>query len=472
MTAALLLTVTVGCDGPPLPGKPPATPNAGVVLTLACPDPALAPLLGRAAASWAAPTGATVRVAAGPMAPGDDADVGVLRPAELGAWADRGELLPVPAAVRAAGHPYQWGGVGAAYRERLAAWGGQAVGLPLGGDGHVVVYRSDRLADPRVAETFRRKFGRPPAPPATWEDFAELAEALAAADGKPSLPPLPADPARLADDFFRVAAGLDRGGPRRPEGSELGFTHRLDGAPRLEAKGFVAAAGWLARVDRCRANGPPDAAAALADGRASLAVLSLAELARLPRENGAVAARFGLAPLPGVRAALDPVTGLPAGPPGPPTYVPYLSGGWVGVVRTRCPHPDQAFDLLAHLGGPAGGLDLIGATTPGVGPFRPAQIDTTVAWLGYGFDPKRTGDLRAALRHDLDANADRTAVVPRGPDQAALTAALAAELKAVAEGKVGAEEAMGRAAGAWRALDKGHPADVLVRWRRKAAGLN
>jgi ABC-type glycerol-3-phosphate transport system substrate-binding protein len=451
-----------------------------VTLKVSCPDPAFAAVLEPLARVWGTRTGATVEVVAAPMNPSDTADAGVIPAPELGAWADRGELVPVPAALRLA-EPYQWHAVLAPYEKRLAAWAGQSLGLPLAGDGYVVVYRADRLAEEPAAAAFQKRFGRPLAPPATWEDVAEVAEVFAELDGRPSLPPLPADDRRLTDLFGRVAACSDRPAVNEAVAAKLGadvlsFHHDVEtGKPRLETRGFVDAAGWLARLKGCRppAGAPADPVAALAADRgAVLAVLSLDELARLPKENGAVPKRFGLAQLPGTRG--------PAGAGGKPAqvggvnYVPYFAGGRIGVVRRRCPHPEAAFDLLAELGGPARSLELVAAEGLGVGPIRSPHLnrDQLLIWYGYRFDPDRSKQLQDALRHYVGLSVGNPAYGLRGPDQEALTKALAAELRRVAGGEVPADEGMKRAQAEWSKLDAAVPPETLLQWRRRAAGLN
>jgi ABC-type glycerol-3-phosphate transport system substrate-binding protein len=411
------------------------------------------------------------------MAPGDAADVGVLAAHELGAWAERGDLATTPPSLRAADNPFQWLGVLALYRDRIAAWAGQGVALPVAGDGWVVVYRADRYADAPTAAVFLKKLGHPLATPASWEDIAEHAEFFRAKDGKPSLPPLPADDRRLADLFFRIAACYDRAALSEAEagkrgGEVLSFHHDVQsGRPRIEFPAFVTAAAWLARLKDCRAVGPADPAAALADGRAVLAVLSLDELAKLPRENGAVPAKFGIAPVPGARVS-DPKTGRPV-PGATPNYVPYFAGGKLGVVRTRCPHQAAAFDLVAELAGPARGLELVSVTTLGAGPTRGGQLDREriSIWYGYGFDARRTEQLQDAMRWYVAQGVGNPTFGLRGPDEAALTAALAAELKRVAAGEVPPGDGLKAATAAWQKLDAAVPAEQLVRWRRRAAGL-
>src|SRR5688572_12384418 len=105
--AAILLlagtTLLPGCN----PGEPAAAPGgkprAGVTLTVSCPDARLAGILRPMARSWAARTGAAVELVEAPMAPGDAADVAVIPAPDLGAWADRGDLAPVPPALKDVG---------------------------------------------------------------------------------------------------------------------------------------------------------------------------------------------------------------------------------------------------------------------------------------------------------------------------------------------------------------------------------
>ncbi|MBA4066158.1 MAG: hypothetical protein C0501_21060 [Isosphaera sp.] len=482
--AAACLLGAAGCDAdsrPPAPAH--AKPFADVSLTVRCPDPAARDALRGPARSWAARTGARVELPPDPARPGDGADVLVLPAAELGARAEAGELAPVPANLRSADHPFQWTGVLPPYRERLIEWGGQARAVPLSGDGYVVVYRADRLTDPAFAAAFKERLGRDPAPPAAWEDFADLAAALAAHAGRPSLPPMTG--AEVADLFFRVAACYDRpartdADASRPGGGLAGLSFQHDpgtGDHRLRTPGFAAAADWVGRLAAAKCLPPPgppaDPVAALDTGGAALAVLSLEQLARLPRENGAVPARFGIAPLPGTRAFVDPADGR-LRKAGAPNYVPYFSGGRVGAVRAGCRYPDAAFDLLADLGGPTRSLE--GVATPGLGagPLRSAHLerDRLSAWLGYRFDADRSKGLQEALRQYVRQEVKNPGYGLRGPDQAELSAAAAEEVGKMAAGATSSADGLKRLAEAWDRVDAKTPQAVRAGWRKAAAGVN
>jgi ABC-type glycerol-3-phosphate transport system substrate-binding protein len=435
-------------------------PFTGVSLTLRFPDTPFADVLTPAARSWADRTGAKVTIVVKPFSPGDEADVGVIDAAQFGAWAERGELAAVPAALRSPEHPFQWMNVLPAYREQLIEWGGLARAVPLAGDGYVILYRADRLRDPKFVAEFQAQFQRAPAAPTTWDDFADLATAFSKADNKPTVAPLTGP--ELATLFFRIAACHDRLAQSDSNKSQ-------DTTGNLERISFQ----FDLTTGQPRLISPPFAAAALTKDGASLAVVSLAQLARLPREKGAVPARYGLAPVPGVRSAYDrekkkliPLTGT--------NYVPYFAGGRLGVVLTRCKRPDAAFDLLAELGGPTRSLEAVASAEMGAGPFRVTHLDRDhqFVWYGYGLDAARTDQLRTALLNYVQVDAKTATYGLRGPDQAPLSEAAAAVLAKIAAGGTPGEAGLKLMTDEWNTIDAKTPPDVRLKWRKMAAGMN
>lgn len=409
-----------------------------------------------------------VTVSADAMKAGDAADLAILPAAELGAWAERGELAPVPFNFRDSGQAYQLSSVLPPFRgEAYAGWGNQSFGLPVAFETSVVVYRADRFLDAATQAEYRTRFNRALGAPATWEEFADIADFFAARDKKPSLPPL--DQARLDDLFLRVAACLDRpaqAGDGSGTTASLGFAFDLDtGRSRLETKGFVEAARWLASLKSrgcLPAEGNPDPAAALAEGRAVLALSTLQELMKLPADQKRIG-RYGLAALPGTRTVVNPVTGSLV--PVPHNYVPYLGGGWLGVVRKGCKHPEAAFALLAELAGPNRSREIVAAG--GFAPVRETQLesDRLVVWLGYGFDEARTKVLQDAVRTNIGAAVRNPALGLRIPDEAELREALRAELAAIAKGTVTPEAGLKEVSEKWNR-------EKHLDWHRRAAGLN
>lgn len=483
LTIIALLTATAlhaGCcpDAPPPPAVRAPKPHDGVTLTLSCPDAAFAQAIEPMVRSWEARTGAVVNLSRDPMKPDDATDLAVIPVGALGAWAEPGQLAPLPPRLR-----NQVSELLPPYAERLAAWGDQTQAVPLTGDGVVLAYRADRFADPATGEAFQARAKRPLAPPATWDQFAAVAAFFAERDKKPSLPPLPADPARLFDLVSRVAASSDRAALSDKDLAErvkdedlLAFHFSVKtGKPRLQSPGFAAAAQWLNTLASTGCLPPgasDDPVAALAEGRAVLAVLSLDQLAKLPRENGAVPPRFGIAVLPGARWGTD-AGARPKDEKETVNYVPYFAGGRLGVVRTRCPRPEAAFDLLAEIGGPARSAELISTPGLGAGPLRPADLgpDLFPLWLGYGFDAARSRALQDALRYYLADTVKNPAFGLRGPDRDALALTAGEVFRKLGTGaKPGA--VLDEAQLAWGSLDAKVDPATQLRWRKRAAGVN
>lgn len=481
----LAFAMLTGCEPPPTPSGAAKKPFEGQKLTLSCPDAAFADAVTPMVKVWAARTGAEVAIRRTPMTATDDSDLGVIPSTYLGEWAEPGLLAPVPAKLRASDNPFQWFGLLPAYGERLVEWGGQTVAVPLTGDGFLLVYRADRLADKTVVAEHQNRYKRAPAAPATWEEFADLAATFTAVDKRPSLPPLPTDPERLLELLSRVASCADRESltdvqliartERDREALAFQFSV-VSGQPRLNSDGFRLASEWLARLHRegtLPPAGPDDPAAALADGRASLALMSLDQLAKLPREKGLVPTRFAVAGVPGTRTYVH-ANQITATTDTSPNYVPHFAGGRLGVVRSRCANAEIAFDLLAELGSPARSAELIATPGLGAGPTRGAHLERErrVAWLGYGFDEERSNALQDAMRRYAEQATRNPTLGLRGPDRAALIAATGDAVRKIGTGATPPADALKQIATAWQALDAKTDPATLLRWRQRAAGLN
>jgi ABC-type glycerol-3-phosphate transport system substrate-binding protein len=492
LTIGLLLVPLLGCGDTAPPPEP--RRHEGLKLTLRCPDAAFADAVAPMVKSWEARTGAEVAIRREAMAPADDSDVGVIPVGGLGAWGEGGLLAPVPDELKRSDNPFQWFGLLPVYGERLVEWGGQTLAVPLTGDGFVLVYRSNLFSDPTAKAEYEKRFKAPLAAPATWEKFADAAAFFAERDKKPSLPPLPADPGRFFDLYCRVASSYDRRALNDSDATAktglgreaLAFQFSVaTGKPRLGAFGFRKAGEWLQRLQAAGAipalppGGSDDPVAALAESRAVMAVLSLDQLARLPRDkSGVVLPHFAVAAVPGARTffsaeANAPITISDDSPSA--NYVPYYSGGRLGVVRSQCKNAKAAFELLAELGGPARGAEFVATRGLGAGPTRTAHLDRDrmLLWLDYGFDAGRSAALQDAMRSYANQSVKNPTLGLRGPDRDPLVAATA-PLRQIGTGPKppGAADAITQTEAAWQALDAKEKPEVLIRWRQRALGLH
>ena len=486
LAVAGICLALLGCDSGVPPTPTPGTgkqPFAGASLTLACPDTALAKELLRQATGWSARTGGTVKLATNAT----EADIQIIRPAAVGAMTVRDEFLPIGAAIQATDHPGQWTRTMSVYRERLCGWGGDIRAVPLAGEGYVVVYRADRFDDAATKATYLAKYARPLAAPATWEEFADIAEFFADRFGT-SLPMPNPEPALALREFHMIAACYDRpafaisglsqkSDPTHPTDTQiLSFHHDVEtGKPRLTAPSFLAAARWMKRMQRCRtpSTEPSDA---LMKGTATLALMSLRELGRVPRVGGAAPANLSLTLLPGTRYFFDNAGAekLPTDRVRGVNFVPYFGGGgWVGGVRKGCTNPEAAFDFLAELAGPTRSADMLSDPEYGFGPFRNEHIEQSREgiWNRYGFDAERSKSLSDAIRQYASLSMANPVYAPRGPDQAEELADLATEIARSSTGQITPEAALTAAQDAWLKRDAKHPAETVKQWQRKAAGL-
>ena len=467
---AFFLALLAGCNPTPPPGPArPAKPLDGQALTVGCADAAMARLLTGRLAGWAAATGATVT-----SAPVETSDLVVIPAEELGAFAAAGKLAPLPAEFRALDDPLQRMRMIEVYRDTLSSWGGTAVALPVAGDGFVLVSRRDILADEKVIDAGRAKNSRDPTPPQTYEEWAELAALVGSATGKPALAALPPDDATLLADYQRIVTCYDRPAAltQAAAGSPALALHYVVDTlePRLTTPGFVRAAEYLARVQKLRQKEATDPVAALEAG-AVCQILSLREVGQLPREGGAVAARYTVSPLPGTRSYFQAGQSIEA--VGRGNFVPFVgSGTFVVAVRSSAAHPAAAWAFAAELAG-VGSRATLADPTVGAGPFRREDLEASreSVWLGYRLAASETKHLADALREAVAVNVVNSATVLRTPDQAARLAELAKALRRIAAGEVAPAVGLAEVESAWRARDAALTPSVAAVWKRRAANL-
>jgi len=469
----LILLAPAGCGGPAATA-PQAAPRhfEGVTLQVAVPDgePAKT-VVERYGRDWATREGVRLEVtpyepAAGPDAV-EGADLWLIEPASLGRLAAADRLAPLPDEYRRerpgeeGGRRYEWGTLLPLYRERLLRWGDRAYALPVLGEAPLCFYRLDLFVDPATQASFRARYQRQLSPPATWEEFAGLAEFFNGRPGtSPSLPPLGGDDeidrqfhALAASCAVRAAGGHNLPRDRDARGELFSFhCDFATGEPRVASPGFVYALRLMQRLQACRipADGKPGPEA-FAAGKA---VLCLADASWIRRfQKGPTKPRFGVCRVPGSQLVFDYATGKPESVAGG-NYVPYLgAAGCLGVVPRDAARPEAAFALLAELSGPEKARQIAIEPEWGGGVVRRDQLSDAGGWSSFGLDQAQTTALTQALQQTLaQPGLANPATRLRLPREAEYRAALLDEVRAVLAGKKDAEAALKSAAERWRAL--------------------
>jgi len=410
-------------------------PHQGIRLRVACPGEPCASVIQTHARPWQAHQQAQVEVV--PFDP--SADIWIIRPADLPAYASSGRLLPLPADITSPDSSFAWMSLLPLYRERLLVWDKIAYALPLLGESPLCCYRSDWLEDPVHQAGFRRKYKRPLGPPASWQDFGQIAEYFHNGSPSASLPPLPAGDEGLVRIFYQIAAPLVRraipedyagGADQKGELFSFYFDEKT-GQPRIGSAGFAEALQLLRhwRAYGMDDRGEGDPVEVFARGGAALCLTDASRLPLLQQRGSAVRDRFGICPIPG---AEQPAAGV--------NRMPYLgSGGWLMVVPKETAHAGAAFALLADLAGKNTATQILldARLKPAWagGPTRLDQLDERARWDAFDLDADRTRALKETLRQTLLHRGVRNPVLClRTPDQAIYQKVLAAELRAALKG--------------------------------------
>ncbi len=479
---AVCIAALAGCDPPPAKIGAAAKPHAGKSLRIAVADPLLAAEVRGRTKAWSNRTGATVTVVEGSVPA--DGDIAIVPQGGIAGPASRGELASVPETITGRGGAFRWDTLFVPFQTSLVQWGNSVVAVPVAGDGLVCVYRADRFREPLAAKAFRDKLGKDLVPPRTWEDIAEIAGVFQQ-PGRPSLAPLPADRSAALAQFFHLAACYDR--PPSATGTKdgggaaraLSFLIDLDGGkvePRSNAPAFAAAYSWFAATAPYRPAAAGDPLAAIGTGTAVVALLTLREVAGLPRDpkTGAVSDAFGIAPLPGTRTFFDS-EGAVQQAAGGRNAIPYFgAGGAFAIVFKKSANAGAAWDFLADLCGPEGSASTMSESGIGAGPTRESHLAAQTGdalWQRYAFESARTKDLGAAMGAYADTGVANPALPLRTPDAAEVFAILEAQLRRAAGGQATGPDAAKAAIRDWAAHDAEQNPEQLKDWRRKAAGL-
>lgn len=370
-----------------------------------------------------------------------------------------------------------WTDVLPVWRDRLAKWRGDTLGVPIQGDIWVQVIRTDWLADDGLQKAYQAATGKALRAPRLWEEWVDLGTGLhgklPGRPGAPVLPPLPAEPREQVRLLRQVAAcyAMERlaAGQRLRPGREAENNHYaldfdlLTGKPKVAGKAFVQALDWMTRLGPLqpkRSENQPWQA--FARGEAVVALVPGSALAALQR--GPLRDRFDIHPLPGADKVFLEDGLLQAGQG---NSIPLV--GSDGALAVAGPGAlETVWDLVAFLVQPKTQLDLVLDPNLG-GPIREQHLQGA-PWDGLQLDARRLAQWHAALRATLSpAETINPAVALRTPDADKLDEALGKQIAVCLAGKGKPAECLNAASAAWVELGKNRP--ERLQEVRASAGL-
>ncbi len=480
------LSFLAGCPAPePGPEEGAGALPAGTELSLlVIDDPRLADAVEGLAGEWSALSGSGLRVSRmsqEELAAAEtlDADAIVCPSCQIGDVAARTEIVPIPDPMLE-DEEGTWPGIFSLLRVREAVWGKETVGVPLGAPVLVVYCRADLL----------EKLGRKP--PATWEEYQELAELLS--DRSKLGDAAPPDQAAWHATAEPLAPGwaglvlLARAAPYVSHRENYSTMLRIDdmeplidGPPFVRALEELVAAASLAPPEQLEYD-PAAVRSAFWQGRCGMALTwpSAAEpvpeavAAAPPKESEADApaeqvvaedepeapddedrperARMvvGLAKLPGSSENYDMAE--KAWEPRrdeEPTHVPLLgTAGRLGLVAERCPYPQAAFRLLFWLSDEQS--DRVCPASPATTLFRTAHVQSPGVWV----EEPMPRDVAAAYAETTQQTLCEPAwmYALRVPGRQRYLAALDQAVHRAVRGEQTPEESLREAAEAWREI--------------------
>ncbi|MDS4041638.1 MAG: extracellular solute-binding protein [Candidatus Competibacter sp.] len=358
-------------------------------------------------------------------------------------------LSDMPAMMRGT---ESWNDILPVYRDRLMVWNSRYLSQTIDGDQHILYYRLDLFANPREQQRFEEKYGYPLAPPATWDQYYQIAEFFN----------------RPTANLWGTAEAYRRGG----EQFWYFFTHAAAYThhPKLPGSMFFDPDTMDAQINN------PGWVKALEDYINGLNVAPPGALGFTSADihnifaGGSVAMNFDWGDT-GVNAA-DAKTSLIPGKVGTAmlpgskrvwnyktkrwdtfpevSRAPFLAfGGWQAAVPANARHIEAAWNFIEWLSSPEVSGEAMVTPQAGINPYRYSQLTNTDRWLRI-FTPE---EAKLYLNAQLESlNSPNVALDLRIPGHFAYTQALEVQLTRALNFEISPQEALNNVAKAWNAL--------------------
>lgn len=279
------------------------------------------------------------------------------------------------------------------YRD-VATWGEQMVQYPIDGDRHYMKYRADIFENAEYQAKYKSETGKALKPPATWEEYNEIAKFFSgwdwAGDGKPHFGS--AEITKRDDLMFSAFISRVAAYAKNPNVKGGFFFDLATMEPQVNNPGWVK--GLQMFIEAQKSFPPGGTNFGLGDeifsfgGGQTLMSYSWDDAFIQSMENGnPIRNKVMTAPLPGASEVWNRYT-KKWDHFEQPNRPPYITWGWTSAVNKASKNQDMAFDFLCFFSNEANAyLDLqIGRF--GVNPYRNAHFDPKFWQDKLGWDPK------------------------------------------------------------------------------------
>lgn len=288
-------------------------------------------------------------------------------------------------------------------------WAGKQIAMPIDGDSHLMYWRRDIINNQSLSKEFKKQFGKPLAPPVTWDDFMNIARFFGGG----------------ARGIYGVGEAYQHGGQAfwyymshcvahcNIPGQKGGlFFDPRNLKPLVNDPGHV-----LGMVNYSEAlhHGPPgmiawgsnDVRQHFAHGAVVLAIDwdDTAIIGELQQGNK-VRGKIGSALLPGTHRVWDYRQNRwrTFGRLNRPAWLAF--GGWCGVICKNAANIPLAYRYLSFLASPAFSLRMVTTADSGLNPYRYSHFSNLAAWKQVGYpEPDLDLYLAAKKKSVLDPHA-------------------------------------------------------------------
>lgn len=293
--------------------------------------------------------------------------------------------------------------------QRNGQWAGRQIAMPIDGDNQLMYWRRDIIENKSLGKAFKKEFGKPLAPPTTWDDFMNIARFFG--DGKHGVHGVGEAYRHGGQAFWYFMSNCVAW--CSPPGQKGGmFFNPSNLKPLINNQGHLEGLKNYAEAVKY---GPPgminwDSNEVRQQFKNGAVVLGIdwddtpiiGELEKGTKVHG----KIGTALLPGTHRVFNYKTGKwqNSAKLNRPAWLAF--GGWCGTVPKTTHNAALAYKFLSFVASPAFSLKMVTGANTGMNPFRHSQFTDAAAWKKVGYpEPDLNMYLKAMKTSDLDPSA-------------------------------------------------------------------